>query len=144
LVRGTIPVRRRYAGPLETEGRTSVQKYECVVVLRSGLPETDANAILDRFESSVNNHGGEITLKDPWGTKKLAYEIQKQTMGDYYLYRFTGDNGLVKEADRDYRLDDRVLRHLIVIDEEWDERNRVALAKRAEQRSRNEGVSDGR
>ncbi len=121
-----------------------MQKYECVVVLRSGLPESDVNTILDRFESSVKNHGGEITLKDPWGTKKLAYEIQKQTTGDYYLYRFKGDNTLVQEADRDYRLDDRVLRHLIVIDEEWDERNRVALAKRAEQRSRNEGASDGR
>lgn len=121
-----------------------MQKYECVVVLRSGLPETDANAILDRFESSVKKHDGEITLKDPWGTKKLAYEIQKQTTGDYYLYRFTGDSGLVQEVDRDYRLDDRVLRHLIVIDEEWDERNRVALAKRAEQRSRSEGASDGR
>jgi small subunit ribosomal protein S6 len=121
-----------------------VQKYECVVVLRSGLPEADATAILDRFESSVKAHGGEITLKDPWGTKKLAYEIRKQTTGDYYRYRFVADHRLVQEADRDFRLDDRVLRHLIVIDEEWEERNRVALAKRAEQRSRSEEASNGR
>ncbi len=120
-----------------------MQKYECIVVLRSGLSESDSTAILDRFESSVKAHGGEITLKDPWGTRKLAYEIEKQTTGDYYLYRFTADNTLVKEADRDFRLDDKVLRHLIVIDEEWEERNRAALAKRAEQRQKEEGGSNG-
>ena len=36
----------------------------------------------------------------------------------------------VAEADRDMRLDDKVLRHLIVVDEEWAEQNRKAQAKR--------------
>ncbi len=120
-----------------------MQKYECIVVLRSDLSESDSTAILDRFESSVKAHDGEITLKDPWGTRKLAYEIDKQTTGDYYRYRFVADNTLVKEVDRDFRLDDKVLRHLIVIDEEWEERNRAALAKRAEQRQKDEGGSNG-
>ena len=120
-----------------------MQKYECIVVLRSGLPENDTTAILDRFESTVNAHDGEIALKDPWGTRRLAYEIDKQTTGDYYLYRFTADNTLVKEADRDFRLDDKVLRHLIVVDEEWEERNRAALTRRAEQRQKDEGDSNG-
>ena len=120
-----------------------MQKYECIVILRSGIPEADASAVLDRFEETVKRHGGEITLKEDWGTRKLAYEIQKQSSGDYTLYHFTADNTLVVEADRDFRLDDKVLRHLIVVDEEWEERNRVALAKRAEQRER-EDASDGR
>lgn len=120
-----------------------MQKYECVVVLRAGLSETEANAILERFEATVARHGGEVTLKDPWGTRKLAYEIKKQTTGDYTLYRFTADNTLVQEADRDFRMDDKVLRHLIVVDEEWEERNRVALARRAEQQQKEEG-EDGR
>jgi len=120
-----------------------VQKYECILVLRSGLSETESSAVLERFEKTVEQHGGEIQLKEPWGTRKLAYEIQKQTSGDYTLYHFTADNTLVVEADRDFRLEDKVLRHLIVVDEEWEERNRAALAKRAEQRER-EDASDGR
>jgi small subunit ribosomal protein S6 len=120
-----------------------VQKYECIVVLRSGIPESDSKAVLERFENTVAQHGGEITLKEDWGTRKLAYEIQKQTNGDYTLYRFVADNTLVGEADRDFRMDDKVLRHLIVVDEEWEERNRAALAKRAEQREREE-AADGR
>ncbi len=120
-----------------------MQKYECIVVLRSGIPETDTGAVLERFEKTVGQHGGEITLKEDWGTRKLAYEIQKQSNGDYTLYRFTADNSLVDEADRDFRLDDKVLRYLIVVDEEWEERNRAALAKKAAYREREE-ASDGR
>jgi len=114
------------------------------LVLRAALPEAESGAILERFEKSIEGHGGEVALKDPWGNRKLAYEINKQTSGDYYLYRFTADNSFVVEADRDFRLDDKVLRHLFVVDEEWEERNRVALAKRAEQRQRQEEARNAR
>jgi small subunit ribosomal protein S6 len=114
----------------QSRGRARVQKYECVLVLHPGLSEADATTILDRFQSSVAAHGGEVTLHDHWGRRELAYEIEKQTTGDYHLVKFTADNTFVTEADRDLRLDDKVLRHLIVIDEEWDEQNRRSQAKR--------------
>ena len=107
-----------------------MQKYECVVVLHPGISEADATAIVDRFRNSVAEHGGEVQLHDHWGRRELAYPIEKQTNGDYHLLKFTADNSLVVVADRDLRLDDKVLRHLIVVDEEWAEQNRASQAKR--------------
>lgn len=107
-----------------------MRKYECVMVLHPGISDADTKTILDRFQGSVATHGGEIQLHDHWGRKELAYPIEKQTTGDYHFLKFTAERGLVVEADRDMRLDDRVLRHLIVVDEEWAERNRLAQAKR--------------
>jgi len=112
-----------------------LRKYECVMVLHPGLSDADTQAIVDRFQSSVSTHGGEVSLHDHWGRRELAYIIEKQTSGDYHLFKFTADNALVESADRDLRLDDRVLRHLFVVDEEWAERNRASMAKRAGRKS---------
>lgn len=110
-----------------------MQKYECVMVLHPGISDEEAVAIVDRFTKSVEGHGGEVQLHDHWGRRELAYPIEKQTNGDYHLIKFTADNSLVVEADRDLRLDEKVLRHLVVVDEDWAERNRASQAKRGKQ-----------
>ncbi len=110
-----------------------MQKYECVFILRADQPEAEMERRVERVGAIVGEHGGEITHQDHWGVRKLAYEIEKQTKGDYMLLRFTTGAAAVAEIDRFLRLDDRVLRHLVVVDEEWEERNRVALAKRRQQ-----------
>ena len=44
--------------------------------------------------------------------------------------KFKSNGTAINDLDKFLRLDDKVLRHLIVVDEEWEERNRVAMAKR--------------
>lgn len=123
----------------------NLREYECMLVIHPGASVTESDAIIERFESSVKSHGGEITRRDDWGVRKLEYEIEKQTSGHYWLFGFTADNGLVVEADRDLRLDDKVIRHLIVRDEHWAERNRAAQVKlnRADEESEDEEEGDG-
>lgn len=110
-----------------------MQKYECVFIMRADLPEGEMAKRVDRVAEIVGSHDGEMTFQDHWGVRKLAYEIEKQTKGDYMLLRFTSKGGAVAEIDRFLRLDDQVMRHLVVVDEEWTERNRVAMAKRRQQ-----------
>ncbi len=107
-----------------------MRKYECVMVLHPGIGDADAEVIVNRFQTSVAEHGGEVQVHDHWGRRELAYPIEKHTTGDYHFIKFTADNSLVDAADRDMRLEEKVLRHLIVVDEEWADRNRAAQAKR--------------
>jgi small subunit ribosomal protein S6 len=110
-----------------------VQKYECVFILRADLPEAEMRSRVERVGAIVGEHGGAITLEDHWGVRKMAYEIEKQNQGDYMLLRFNGAGSSVAEIDRFLRQDDQVLRHLVVVDEQWEERNRAAMAKRRQQ-----------
>ena len=112
-----------------------MQKYECVFILRADLPEAEMGRRVERVGAIIGEHDGKITLEDHWGVRKLAYEIEKQFKGDYMLLRFESQGTAVTEIDRYLRLDDKVLRHLVVVDEEWEERNRAAMAKRRQQRS---------
>ena len=119
-----------------------MQKYECVFILRADLPEAEMSRRVERVGAIVGENGGKITLEDHWGVRKLAYEIEKQTKGDYMLLRFVSEGPAVSEIDRFLRLDDQVLRHLVVVDEEWEERNREAMAKRRQQMSGDEDSGD--
>ena len=112
-----------------------MQKYECVFILKADLPETEMSSRVQRVGSIIGDHGGKITLEDRWGVRKMAYEIEKQIKGDYMLLRFDSEATAVSEIDKFLRLDDQVLRHLVVVDEQWEERNRAAMAKRRQQQS---------
>jgi small subunit ribosomal protein S6 len=90
---------------------------------------------VQRATDIITQNQGEVTSQDHWGVRRLAYEIEHQDKGNYMLLKFRSEATAVKELDRAFRLDDMVLRHLVVKDEEWKERNRAAQAKRRQQSS---------
>ncbi len=107
-----------------------MHKYELVFILKADQPESEMQARVDKAAAILAEHKGEIMHQDHWGIRRLAYEIQYQGKGDYMLLKFRSEGTALAELDKFLRLDEKVLRHLIVRDEEWAERNRVAMAKR--------------
>ena len=112
-----------------------MKKYELIFILRAELPETEMSARVERVKSILSQHDGEITQENHWGVRRLAYEIQYESRGNYMFLKFKSKGTAIAELDKFLRLDDQVLRHLIVVDEEWEERNRVAMAKRRQAQS---------
>ncbi len=106
-----------------------MQKYEMVYILRTNLPENELEARNEKAATIIAEHKGEITHRDHWGVRRLAYEIDHETTGNYMLLRFNAEESAPKTLDRQFRMDDKVLRHLVVVDEEWTERNRAAREK---------------
>ncbi len=104
-------------------------KYELIYVLRTDQPEGELQARSERAAAIVAGHKGEITEQNVWGVRRLAYEINHHTQGHYTFLKFRAEGTVVAELDRLFRQDDGCLRHLIVADEEWAERNRAAQAR---------------
>ena len=107
-----------------------MKKYELIFILQADQPESEMEARVQRVRDILADHEGEITQENHWGVRRLAYEIEHENKGNYMFLKFRSQGTAVEELDRFLRLDDKVLRHLIVIDEEWEERNRRARAKR--------------
>ncbi len=105
-------------------------KYELIFILRADQPEAEMTARVERVKAIVSSHGGEVTLENHWGMRRLAYEIEHETRGNYMFMRFRAPGVACQDLDKFLRLDDQILRHLVVRDEEWEERNRAAVAKR--------------
>ena len=62
---------------------------------------------------------GEITEEKDMGQKKLAYAINKEITGFYYVVNFNATNDIVSELDRKAKIDENIIRHMIInLDEE--------------------------
>ena len=107
-----------------------MKKYELIFILKADQPESEMAGRVERVKEILGGFQGEITQENHWGVRRLAYEIEHETKGNYMFLRFQSEGGAINELDKFLRLDDQVLRHLIVVDEEWEERNRQAQAKR--------------
>ena len=101
----------------KTTGGVNMRDYELLFVLDPGLDEeTKANLI--ETVKSVINAGGEAGEADVWGDRKLAYSINKKNTGYYVVIPFKAEPDLPKELDRRLRINENVMRHIIVCQDE--------------------------
>ena len=95
-----------------------MRHYELVTILSPMLNQDEASAKWDEIKSFIANRDGEITSEQIWGTRRLAYPIRKGNYnfleGSYHLSTFTVDNSFNRELENYLRLDEQVLRSLIV------------------------------
>ena len=95
-----------------------MRHYELVTILSPMLNQDEASAKWDEIKSFIANREGEITAEQVWGTRRLAYPIRKGNYnfleGSYYLSTFTVDNSFNRELENYLRLDEQVLRSLIL------------------------------
>ncbi len=95
-----------------------MRDYEIVYIFHPALDEDVVNARLDRFHGLLTGaEGAEITEVDHWGVRQLAYEVSDQNQGYYVVAQFTTEAGALPEFERILRLDDELMRYLIVISE---------------------------
>lgn len=92
-----------------------MRKYELMYIIRSGEEQESIDALTEKFQTIINN-GGEVVKHEVLGKRRLAYEINKQRDGIYVLVQFEATNEVITELDRQIRITDEVIRHLIVKD----------------------------
>ncbi len=97
-----------------------MREYECLYILHPGLSEEDVPALSERFSQVVRDNGGEVLTVNPWGKRRLAYEIAHCKEGIYIQMRLNGDSTATGELDQALRFSEHVLRHLIVRADELD------------------------
>ena len=91
--------------------------YEVVYILDPALDESAVDAKLEKFHELVTSSGGEVNAVDHWGSRQLAYPIQKQSSGYYVVAQFTAAPDALPEFERLLKLDDEVMRYLLVLNE---------------------------
>lgn len=91
-----------------------MKAYELLFFVDPSLdPETRA-AVMKRIDVTIAEGDGKVDNVEEWGKRKLAYEINHLTDGDYTLINFHADPTQIAELDRVLRITDAVERHMIV------------------------------
>jgi small subunit ribosomal protein S6 len=125
-----------------------MRRYETIVIVDPDLSEEDRKALFTRVNEIISQNAGVLIAEDPWGTKKLAYEINKKTRGFYIRFDFCGMGPLVDELERQFRIDDRIMKFLtVLLNPEADAEKikaEIEAAKTAPPAEKTAGESEGK
>lgn len=96
-----------------------MNKYEMMFIVKATIDEAKVTEVAENLKSVITSMKGEITDSKDLGQKKLAYPIKKEVTGFYFVVNFDANNEIVAELDRKARIDESVIRHMIIrLDEE--------------------------
>lgn len=90
-----------------------MKKYELIFVTDASLELEVINDVVTKFTDLVKNNATIIEATN-WGKRKLAYEVNKKWDGFYTLIQFEGPADFIKELERVLRIDERVMKFLVI------------------------------
>ena len=91
-----------------------MNKYETMYIINSAVEDEARQQLIERFSGIITAGGGNVEKIDDWGKRKLAYEIQDMTDGHYILMHFESNPELPKELERNFKINEKVMRFLVI------------------------------
>ncbi len=89
-------------------------QYETVFIADSTYTDEEIDELIKGYDQVITSAKGKMLKVEKWGKRRLAYAIRRNEEGVYVLMTIECPPSLVKELDRRYRMNDRILRHLVV------------------------------
>ncbi|MFV0322113.1 MAG: 30S ribosomal protein S6 [Alphaproteobacteria bacterium] len=112
--------------------------YECVVIARQDLSVQQSESLTDSIKQVIADQGGKVGKVEYWGLRPMAYRIRKNRKGHYTLLNIDAPAPAVHELERVMRINEDVLRHLVIAVDELEEGPSVIMQRkdRDDRRSR--------
>ena len=97
--------------------------YENTLVAKQDLADKDLKIIKDKYSEIINSSFGKIVKIEEWGLLNLAKKIKNYKKGFYIHFKFEGNNKTLIEIEKKVKLDNSIIRHLVVKYKELDIKN---------------------
>ena len=112
-----------------------MREYEAMIIAKADLPEAELSKMVSKWETIIGTDGGQVVKKETWGVRRLAYPINKQTRGNYFVYDVATNQTNIHELERVLKLEENVLRSMVIklADSVNVEARRLELQKQAEE-----------
>ena len=95
-----------------------MNKYEIMFIVKATMESADVKKSAETYKNLIETLKGKVVEAIELGEKKLAYPIKKELNGYYYVMQVEANKEAIQEFDRKIRLDETILRHLIIRQEE--------------------------
>ena len=88
--------------------------YECVFIARQDIATPQVESLADELSNIIVGQGGQVTKREYWGLRNIAYRIKKNRKGHYVMFNLDAPSPAVKEMERQMSINEDVLRYLTV------------------------------
>ena len=97
--------------------------YENTIIARQDLAQKDLGDIKKKYADLINNSSGKVIKTEEWGLLNFAYRIKNYKKGFYIHYKFEGNDKTLNAVEKKIKLDDSIIRSLIVKYKKLDTKN---------------------
>ena len=88
--------------------------YENVFIARQDVSGAQVETLTEGFVTVITENGGQVTKREYWGLRNLAYRIKKNRKGHYVLLNIDAPPAAVKEMERTMRINEDIVRYLTI------------------------------
>lgn len=99
--------------------KMNLNKYELMLILDPNLSDGEVDTLVEREKAFIAESGGTVVNADIIGRRLLAYPIAKRDSGVYVLVVFESPSDFNKPYTRRLKLDEKVMRSLIVVKDKF-------------------------
>ena len=97
--------------------------YENTLIAKKDLPASELKKIKEKYNDLINSNSGKVVKIEEWGLLNLATKIKKYNKGFYIHYKFEGNKKTLNEIDKKIKIDNSIIRHLLVKYKKLDTKN---------------------
>jgi small subunit ribosomal protein S6 len=91
---------------------SGLRSYDVLVIVDPRHSEEEVAQLAGRLQESAGGLGGEVTSVENWGRRRLSFELKKQREGSYLLLGVKAEPAVVREFERQLKLNESVLRFM--------------------------------
>jgi len=89
-------------------------KYEHVFLARQDLAQNQVDQLAEDVTKLIEGVGGKVAKTETWGLRSIAYRIAKNRKAHYVLIEFEAPGDLIAEIERQWSINEDVIRYLTV------------------------------
>ena len=89
-------------------------KYEHVFICRQDLTNVQAEALAEEFKDILTENGGKVVDNEYWGLRSIAYRMNKNRKGHYFMFKSNSDTKAVAEMERLMNIHEDIMRFLTI------------------------------
>ena len=95
-----------------------MNKYEVVYIIDPAVEEEARKELIAKYNTLIAENGGTVDKVEEWGKRRLAYPINFKNEGYYVLVNFTAAPEFPRELERNFEINENIMRYLVTRVEE--------------------------
>ena len=97
-----------------------MNNYEHTIITRQDTSISQIKQIKEKYSDFIIKNNGDIVQTQDWGLMNLSYLIKKNKKGNFIHFKIKGNGSLIKELEKNEKLDKNLLRFLTVKVKKFD------------------------
>lgn len=91
------------------------RRYDTTFIIDGNLPDSERQALIERYAGTLRRSGGEIEQIIRWGLRSMAYSINKRSHGYYVIFYYQAEPTVIGAFERELRLNEYILRYMTLV-----------------------------